>query len=444
MVKTYPNQAAYEAAEKSKIESAVSLIESTGKVVFDGVNVITENPGVGDIVCYDENRKIKFIQLDTFQAGTFPSAWETVGVVVLRKGNQVTVCSKHSESHKFMDVYPYIVTGYELDGQEHTAQLRLHGRPSTEAYYEFKYKASTVDEFVTALQQFLTDNGESDWSAYKDEQDRVILQYDNFTSLEYLNASITYAIDITLQEKSVANMPGTPSVQTISEMRGYFIWNAAKAKVSYRKDLTNIAYNPSSDLDRIPNYPICWPAFAGTSQYQEDHCLWLRQKYCKDPEHPTVEEWESYIDSLTPLSPYMTGSFAPEMRDRDIFDKIKSITYTAPDGTQKPLYPGANYCSKFFDGKGYMPAQYEFYEMFKDVTLGITGVTDQTADAVNRSLYAIGGNTLSSASTYWLCARGNASSIRAARGLGNTDNESAYTKVRCIPVVHLDLSELTE
>ena len=66
MVKTYANQAAYEAAEKSKIESAVSLIESTGRAVFDGVNVITENPGVGDIVCYDENRKIKFIQLDTF------------------------------------------------------------------------------------------------------------------------------------------------------------------------------------------------------------------------------------------------------------------------------------------------------------------------------------------------------------------------------------------
>ena len=48
--------------------------------------MVTKSPKIGDIVCYDENRKVKFIALDTFHAGTFPAAWETVGVVVLRKG----------------------------------------------------------------------------------------------------------------------------------------------------------------------------------------------------------------------------------------------------------------------------------------------------------------------------------------------------------------------
>ena len=423
--------------------STILYDENTNEVTFAGTNVVTNSPGVGDILCYDENRKYRCIRLDTYHAGTIPSAWETIGVVAMRKGCRVWIVAKENATHKFMDVYPYVVTGYELDGTEHTAQLRLHGKPSTETYYEFKYTASTDSEFVTQLKQFLETNGETDWSAYiKDGE--VYLQYDNYTSPEYLVASITHAIDITLQEKSVVNMPKTPLVQRRSGNNVYFIWNAAKAKQYLLQDFTSTVYNPSSDLSNVPNYPICWPAFAGISQYRNDHCLWLRQQYCKDPDNPSIEEWEAYIESLTPISPYMTGTFAPEFRCRDIFDSIKDITYKASDGLLKPLYPAANYCSKFFDGKGYMPAQYEFYDMFKDITLGLTGITEQTADAINRSLYAIGGNTLLVTQSYWLCARGNASSVRIAKGSGNTDNEYAYYKYLCIPALQLDLSELTD
>ena len=64
-------------------KTEVSLSENTNEVNITGVNVVTKSPKVGDIVCYDENRKVRFIALDTFHAGTFPAAWETVGVVVL-------------------------------------------------------------------------------------------------------------------------------------------------------------------------------------------------------------------------------------------------------------------------------------------------------------------------------------------------------------------------
>ena len=54
--------------------SHISYDENTNEVSFAGRNVVTDNPGVGDILCHDENRKYRFIQLDTFHAGTFPSA----------------------------------------------------------------------------------------------------------------------------------------------------------------------------------------------------------------------------------------------------------------------------------------------------------------------------------------------------------------------------------
>ena len=399
---------------------------------------MTDQPGIGDILCHDEKRKYKFIQCDTFHAGTFPSAWETLGVVAMRKGNQVWVVAKENTTKKFLEVYPYIVTGYTLDGEEHTVQLRLHGKPTTTTYYEFTYIASTVDEFVSQLQQFLSTNGETDWSAYLMDGN-AILQYDNYASLEYLSASITQAIGMTLNAKIETDMLQVPSIMRKCGNIGHFVWNTAAAEQHFRQDLSAVAYNPSSDVSSEPTYPICWPAFAGTSKYQSDHCLWLRQKYCSDPDNPKIEEWESYIADLAPVSPAMTGGFAPEWRGREEFDKIKDVTYMATDGTQKSLYPGANYCSKFFDGKGYMPSMYEFYEMFKDLTLGIIGVTNQAADPINRSLYAIGGSPIYATLTYFTASLLSMTYIRAASSTGNTDGSNLFNERRCIPILCIDL-----
>ena len=67
MIKTYPDRAAHDAAAKSEMESTVALIENVNKVVIDGVNVVTTQPKVGDIVCYDENRRLRFIELDSYR-----------------------------------------------------------------------------------------------------------------------------------------------------------------------------------------------------------------------------------------------------------------------------------------------------------------------------------------------------------------------------------------
>ena len=402
--------------------------------------MVTKSPKVGDIVCYDENRKVKFIALDTFHAGTFPAAWETVGVVVLRKGNKVTICSKNNESKKFMEVYPYIVSSYTLDGVEHTAQLRLHGKPSTSTWYEFKYTANTDSEFVTQLKQFLTDNGETDWSAYMDAQYRVILQYDNYTSGEYLTTTLTYVSGLTLTGQVTLDCPQQPDFWRKCGNMGNGVWHAERAKVYFRNDLSTPAYNPDTDVNSVPEYPICWPAFAGTSQYQSDHCLWLRQQYCKDPAHPTEAEWEAYIDDITHRIPYMLAGNAPKWRDGALLSEpLKGITYRATDGTQKPLYPAVEYCSQFFDGKGYLPSMAEQIECFGNVTYGLTGVTRDKADPINRSLYAIGGSAIGCASGWWSSGRGYTGSNWCAVSLGNIDTGHFCLSRHCVPLVFFEL-----
>ena len=446
MIKTYPDRAAHDAAVKSEMESTVALIENINETVIDGVNAVVDQPGVGDIVCRDENRKIKFIALDTFHAGVFPTAWETIGVVALRRGNELMVVAKENASQKWMDVYPYVVTGYELDGTEHTAQLRLHGKPTTSTYYDFAYTASTVDEFVTALQQFLATNGETDWSAYKDTDGRVILQYDNYTTSEYYTASLTQATGLTLTGKVTLDMPeAAPSLLRECGTRGYGVWNVGRAKVYFRSDLSATAYNPATDVTSMPAYPICWPAFAGTSQYQSDHCLWLRQQYCADPEHPTEAEWEAYIDDICLKVPAMTGGAGIKWRDgKAVTDSLKDITYLAADGTRKPLYPAAYYCSQFFGGEGFLPSVAQFYELMKDVTYGLSGVTRDKADPVNRSLYAIGGSALGVTSSWWLCLRYSAASAYCASGAGYMDGTTFCGSRRCAPLSLLALPEAAD
>lgn len=442
MIKNYPDKAAHDAAEKSEMESTVALIENVNEIAIDGVNVVTSQPKVGDIVCHDENRQIRFIALDTYQGGVFPAAWETIGVVVLRKGNQIKAVAKENASQKWMDVYPYVVTGYELDGTEHTAQLRLHGKPTTATFYEFKYTASTVDEFVTALQQFLSTNGETDWSAYKDAQERVILQYDNYTSGEYYTSTITYATGLTLTAKVTVDCPQQPSFWRKCGNRGNGVWHAGRAKVYFRDDLSSTAYNPTTDVESVPTYPICWPAFAGTSQYQEDHCLWLRQQYCADPAHPTEEEWERYIDDIVHIIPYMLAGNAPKWRDGALLSEaLKGITYRATDGTQKPLYPAVEYCSQFFGGKGYLPSMAEMVECFGNVTYGLTGVTRDKADPINRSLYAIGGSAVGCTSPWWSSGRGYIYGSWYANGSGVIDGNGFCSSRRCAPLVLLTLPE---
>lgn len=404
-------------------------------------NVITIQPRVGDIVCRDADGNIRYIEQDTFSQADFPQTWETVGVVVIRKGNRVTIISKYNETKKYMEVYPYVVTGYTLDGTEHTAQLRLHGKPTTSTYYDFTYTASDVDGFVAALQQFLSSNGETDWSAYKDEDGSVILQYDNYNSSEYYTATYTYASGLTLTTKAMVDFPEQmPTWWRLCGNRGYPVWNIEKAKEYFRSDMASTAYNPSSDVTSVPVYPICWPAFAGMSQYQDDHCLWLRQQYCADPAHPTEGEWEAYLGSLVACSPYMIGGNAPQWRDGKVLsDMIKDVTYLAADGTRKKLYQGVVYCSEFMNGMGYMPSPYEFVEAFRDITYGLSGVAREESDRINRSLYAIGGDGVSSNTAWWLSGRFSIYAAWCAGSTGSVGSSYFYLSSGCVPFALLDL-----
>lgn len=114
------------------------------------------------------------------------------------------------------------------------------------------------------------------------------------------------------------------------------------------------------------------------------------------------------------------------------------------NGKKERLYKGVGYCLEFFDGKGYMPSMSEFIEAFSKVTYGLSGVKRDNADPINRSLYAIGGNSVACNVSYWVAERAAAHASFNCGAGGNNDHQTYNTEVRCVPFADIDLSELTD
>ena len=207
----------------------------------------------------------------------------------------------------------------------------------------------------------------------------------------------------------------------------------------------NSRHNPSADMTRYGDYPICWPAFAGKSQYQSDHCLWLRQRHCKDPENPTFEEWKSYIAGQKIVAAMYNGT-APEWRRetaKESVEELKDLTYTDADGETRPLFPAAREAALAFDGRGYIPSQLEISEAFGDVNYGIGGVAPEDYDPITRALLAVSGRAIDF-QQYTIFGAGNNGAVHERCVPGYMDQAYLFSPMYVAIFARYELSELND
>ena len=422
MIKIFDTKASYDAASKSQTESDLSLVKANNTAYVDGTNVCISQPKVGDIRIQKEDSSISYISLDTFKSGAFPSGWTTLGVVAARSGNKVIVIPKiannDERSLKWMDVYIYVVTDMVLDGASHTASINLQGSGAL----AFTYTASDTATFVAALKQFIINAGKSsDFSAYLHTDGRVMLQWDNY------NASpSTTATGLTLTPKvglDYAQLYVQPMRKCGTQ--GGALWNYDRAVQYFSSDNSNTSFNPSSDVTSIPYYPICKPGYLGTSQYQRDHCAYLRNIYGEGE-----SGWLAYMHAIEMQenSPFASGK--EELRYGDkATETLGDVTYTASDGSTKYRYPACHYCKSI---GCHMTTMWEFERIAKSWKLDYS-------DAVNRSYYAVCGQHLPPASSWWLCGCNSVADSFIAIGVGRVDVGSFFGRGL---VLALSLSEI--
>lgn len=368
MIKSYSNKTAYNQAVKPTTESQVSMIETTREIIVDGVNVVTNEPTVGDVVFLDDQNKVIYVKGGAWiQKANIPAAWTHVGYVYFRKGRQVGIIHKDGSDQKWLDVSQFAWTDAVLDGEEHEKTIGLRfGIPDwdTTTSITFTYTATTLAEAAvactTAIEAKLTEleapqTTIDEWWAYVDEEnERIIVQRDNCTDYRFYNC--TGLTHITWGDMPANNNSGFRVSGRASDQR---IMNDARGAVYYA---TNGA-EPTADVPLKAAGTIVKRTAFETSPY----CKALRDAY---------GTYQNYIhEEYHIVYPQHLGAFS--LPDGTAMTK-KYARMTAPTkaGGEKYKFPALYYgYNKSFgvDGLGFgdwhLPSVLEGCYLMDDATL---------------------------------------------------------------------------
>ena len=461
MIKYYETEAAYAADAKSPFESQVSLVGESNGIHYDGRNVIVgaKHAKTGAIVVLDGNSAMHFVALDTFSSSSFMSNYTVVGVVAVGVDHpdfrgKLVIVHKENASKQWSAIYSFKLTGYTLDGTDRTGTIRVYTSSSAYEDKVISYNADSVADFLTELNAYFQSTAPfttQNWRATADSDGNVTLTFlFTFSKQRDNSGSAGFALTANL-------LPGITASSSILRMNGYRgadgpISNWDRAITYFKDDLSSATYNPTSEVTTTKlQYPICKPAYLGTSQYrmdgetQLDYCSALRAVYGEGE-----EGWLKFMASFWPVRPTNYGI----MGDKATYGDGKKNTYlmagvkfTKQDNTEIVAFPAADYCASVVynhemlkKGAWQLPDVDTLCAVLKTIKYNTTN--NRNADPVNRALNAIGGTAISNGSGTWSSSRYYAGGAWYSIGSnGCLGNGNLYYSFQAVPVALLDVSE---
>ena len=387
-IKSYNSKADYNAAVKPTTESQVSMIETTREIIVDGVNVVTTQPTVGDVVFLDDQNKVIYVKGGSWiQKANIPAAWTHVGYVYFRKGKQVGVIHKTGADQKWLDVSQFAWTDAVLDGAEHSKTIGLRfGIPNwdTTTSITFTYTATTLAEAAAActaaIEAKLTELGApqttiDQWWAYADDANsRVIVQRDNCTDYRFYNCT-------GLTHITWGDMPASSNSGFRVNMRqgGEKIMNDARGAAYYgtngRTPTENVPLNSNSGIVKK------------TAFDSSPYCQLLRDTYGTYKEYIHQEYRVAYPQKL--------GVFGM-LNGKELTAKYGPMIAQTKAGSTKHKFPALWYgYNKSFGvggldfGDWYLPGVAEGTMLLRDETLAALSpsISKMGTTAINNSTY---------------------------------------------------------
>lgn len=463
MIKYYDTEAAYAAAAKSSFESQISLVGESNEVHFDGRNVIVgiKSAKTGAIAVLDGNSALHFVMPGTFNSGSFMSNYTVVGVVAIGIDHEdfrgkIAILRKNFTSKVWSYIYSFRLTGYTLDGNEHSGTLSVREASNSWAAgvdYTITYTATTVEQLAAQLNAYFKANAPfttQDWVAQvNDGAIDLVFHY-----IDYRQASNAGKAGFTL----AANLlPGIPASSAMLRKNGQrsgdgAISNWDRALAYYRNDNGTSTYQGGRTSDQGSNvkqtYPINLPTWLGTSTKNPgDFCAGLRAIYGEGE-----AGWLKFMETMRPMQPTEYGP----MGDKETYGDSKRNTglmggkkFTKQDGTVVDAFPAAADCAgTTFNheamGKGawVLPDIDLLVSVLKTVKYGTSASRD--ADPVNAGLNAIGGSALSNGSHLWSSSRGYANPAWCSGGdAGYCNGSNMCRSYLALPLLLLDVREAT-
>lgn len=459
MIKYYDTNTAYEADAKSAFESQVSLIGADNAIKFDGRNVIVDirSAKTGSIAVLDGNHALHFVSVETFGSASFMSNFEVVGVVRIGVDHpsyrgKVAIMYKAPAEKQLSAIYQYRLTEFTCDGTARTGTLSI--REASDSWkanhdYAISYNAANELALVGQLNTYFKANEPfktQGWVAKLNDDNTIdlLLKYTDWRQSLYNTGKAGFALSANLFPEWVATTSMLRANGQRSDEGTIINWSRALAFL--RNDNSNATYNPASDVTTAKiSCPICLPGYLGTSQYQSDHCAYLRSVYGEGE-----QGWLKFVSSFLPVRPTEYGSNGDKAKYGDARKNtyyLASQRYVDADGNTQPASPAADFAANInYDHELLKKGQWVLpdSDLLFDVTGGIEYPTtnDRNADVINRALKAIGAPSLGNNSHVWSCSRCNARYGWCVNGvIGYASYSDMVGSHLAVPLVLLDVPQ---
>ena len=372
-------------------------------------NVFVKIPERGD-ACVGRlsDKKLFYIKADTLVTSELDkSEWEVQGVVSHREGKKVTIVGlNNSGSIAFCDRVWYYLSGYTLDGAEHTIVLAIPTKANWDKSVEktITYTASTVEEFISALNAAFeadADFTDQDWYADLMADGRVRVHY---VFAVWQNYNFTAKSGIT-KTNSMPELKQCTRLRRKSgqatKIGGICSWHRSLAYYRNDNGASHEQGGRTAEQTSIKQeWPINLPTWLGTSTKNPgDFCKPLRGVYGEGE-----EGWLRFMRSCVSITDTDYGIMMYD--GREMSKLLSSFTYTSRKVAEpKYMCPASGWCASFSTsclqvGLWHLPAPKELVELMRDITQG-TG----TPDVLNRTIVAAGGKAISNGSNQWACVR---------------------------------------
>lgn len=356
-----------------------------------------------------EDKSVHYIDIDSISSiSDIDNGYELVGVVCGYINGEVLVV-RNPVSHKdiWCDILQYILTGYTLDGTDQSGVLSIRDNISATANtdYTIPYNATTKEDLAAQLNVFFANN-----DAFKNQgfyasidDDKVIVHY-HFTFDNQPNF-IAGKNGFTLTENT---MPDVIASDKFRRKNGVqigegVISNMERALAYFRNDSSSPTYNPTNTITTVKlQYPICLPAYLGTSSYSDgDKCAFLRSVYGEGE-----EGWKRCMKSFLPVYPTDYGII--NTTGKELTKVLASKRYNDLDKTDEPMCKAAYYCYSMTsattdEGEFWLPGVQELSIILNDIKYGT--ISDRNADIINKALYKVGWASIKNTLYYWSANR---------------------------------------
>ena len=453
MIRYFDTEAAYLAAVQDA-ESQVSLVGESNACKFDGRNVVVgiDSATTGSIAYLDDKKAIHFVATSTFNKTTFPKSYEIFGIVAIGVDHpdfrgEVAVMSHQFANAALSTRYFFKLSGYTLDGAEHTGVLSIRSASDDWAVnqdYTITYKADNIIALVSQLNAYFKANEPfvaQDWVAIADTNGDVLLHFKYTTWQQALFDTAKSGFSVVR-----ATAPKWKPTSSMLRMNGQrsgegTIINMPRALVYFRNDNVSPVYNPDTDVTTAKlAYPICLPGYLGKSKYQSDHCAYLRGIYGEGE-----EGWLKFMRSFLPVLPSEYGIFDDSTygTEKQNTYYLANLKYVGQDGVEKYVSPAARLAAERGFGHELLKrGEWVIGKMSRIFSivgqLRYPTTQDKFADKVNAALAAIGAPALGDNSIIWSCSRFSESNGWIANGSSGFAYYSYwYRTILTIPLVLL-------